>query len=107
MGRLIAGPVEDGAFDGAEELLERLALADEALENLAHASGRAEEELASAGGGWAARVELDGTELLLRSDGGRWTIYLRRGADDDGAMLAARKLHGLVGAQADGWDLDR
>ncbi len=101
-------PAEAAQFEMAEELLERLDLPDEALENLCRLA-RLDEELFREPnddpGGWSARVELDGSVLLLRARGGRWTIYAAPGETD--GMAAARRLHGLIGATADGWDLDR
>jgi hypothetical protein len=96
--------VEDAAFVDAEELLERLDLAEEALANLLRLGGCKEAELRRPEG-WAAQVSVDGTALLLRADGERWSIYAR--ADEEDAMLAARKLHGLIGEKSEGWDLDR
>jgi hypothetical protein len=93
--------VETAELETGEALLERLDLPEEALENLARLGGVDEASL-RVGGGWAARVELDGAALIVLADGDRWAI---RGGDE--AMFAARKLHGLIGAQADGWDLDR
>ena len=102
--RISVYPAGDADFVGAEELLERLDLPDEALENLSQLT-RLDEEPFLDEGGWSARIELDGSTLLVRAREGRWTIYAAPGADD--AMHAARRLHGLIGATADGWDLDR
>jgi hypothetical protein len=102
--RISVHPASDDDFAGAEELLERLDLPDEALENLCRLA-RLDEEPFLDGGGWSARVELDSTKLLVRARVGRWTIYAAPDTDD--AMHAARRLHGLIGATADGWDLDR
>ena len=86
--RISVRPATDAEFTGAAELLERLDLPDEKpfLDE----------------GGWSAHVELDASPLLLRAREGRWTIY-----GDDDAMPAARRLHGLLGGSAGGWDLDR
>ncbi|HUS66219.1 MAG TPA: hypothetical protein VMZ28_16815 [Kofleriaceae bacterium] len=108
MSGLVATPAGDADFDGAEELLDRLDLPDAALANLARLVAAGEAPFSDGGGdGWAARVEVDGTALLVRGDTARWAIYLPAGADDADAMHAARKLHGLLGEQGDGWDLDR
>jgi hypothetical protein len=104
--RITVTPARDSDFTGAEELLERLDLPDEALANLCRLARLDEESfLEGADGGWSARVELDGATLLLRARDGRWTIYAAPDSED--AMLPARRLHGLIGGTADGWDLDR
>jgi hypothetical protein len=102
--RISVQPAAKGDFDGAEDLLERLDLPEEALENLCRLA-RLDEEPFRDQEGWSARVELDATPLLLAARNGRWAIYAQPGVD--GAMLAARRLHGLIGATAEGWDLDR
>jgi hypothetical protein len=99
--RIDVRPATDADFAGAGELLERLDLPEEALETLCRLS-RLEEAPFLDEGGWSARVELDGSPLLLRAREGRWTIY-----GDDEAMPAARRLHGLLGGSTEGWDLDR
>lgn len=106
MSGIVATPAGDADFDGAEALLDRLDLPDAALANLSRLAAGGKEPF---GGDdrWAARVEVDGTALLVRGDEARWAIYLPPGADDGDAMHAARKLHGLLGEQGDGWDLDR
>jgi hypothetical protein len=104
--RFTATPLRQAELDEAEPLLERLDLPDDALANLARLAATGEERFRSTTG-WAARVELDGTVVLLHGDGARWAIYLPPGADDADAMHAARKLHGLLGEQGEGWDLDR
>ncbi len=103
---MVASAIGGQALEGAEPLLERLDLPEAALANLARLAGVGEEAFACAGG-WAARVELAGTALLVRGDETSWALLLPPGADDDDAMLTARKLHALLGEQADGWDLDR
>jgi hypothetical protein len=102
--RISVQPAGDADFTGAEELLERLDLPEEALENLCRVA-RLDDEPLRDGDGWSARIELDRTPLLVRAREDRWTIYAPAGASD--AMEAARRLHGLIGATADGWDLDR
>lgn len=94
---------------GAEPVLERLALAGAARENLARLGGLDEQSLGGARA-WAAWVEVDGTPLLARADpadAARWEILAPGGTDEADAQLAARRLHGAVGEQSDGWDLDR
>lgn len=102
--RISVEPASEADFAAAEELLERLDLPEEALGNLCKLA-RLDEEPFRDGEGWRARIELDQTPLLVRADKDRWTIYAAPGAED--AMLAARRLHGLIGGTADGWDLDR
>jgi len=97
-------PASDADFADAEELLERLDLPDEALTNLCRLA-RLDETPFLDEGGWSARVELDGTPLRIRARDGRWSILAAPGAED--AMLEARRLHGLIGATSEGWDLDR
>jgi hypothetical protein len=99
--RISVQPAVEADFEAAEELLERLDLPDEALENLCRLA-RLDEETFRVPDGWSARVELDRTPLLVRARQDRWTIY---GAED--GMEAARRLHGLIGVSAEGWDLDR
>jgi hypothetical protein len=101
-----ARAASDDEFAGGEPLIERLDLAEEALAALAERSGVREERL-RVGDGWQAAVEVGGTEILVRALGERWEIWAPVGADEADAQLAARKLHGLIGAQAEGWDLDR
>jgi hypothetical protein len=98
-----------GDADGAEPVLERLALGGPARENLARAGGLDEQALGD-GRAWAAWVEVDGTALIARSDAddpARWELLAPAGSDEADTQLAARRLHGAVGEQADGWDLDR
>ncbi len=103
---LSASPVDDEAFTGAEAILERLDLAEEALANLSRIACTDEDRFLR-GDGWAARVDLDDTIVLLRSDGERWEILAPPGSDEADAALAARKLHGLLGATVGTWDHDR
>jgi NAD(P)H-hydrate repair Nnr-like enzyme with NAD(P)H-hydrate epimerase domain len=56
---------------------------------------------------WRARVTLDGTALLIVADEDRWSILAPAGDDAGNAMMAARRLHGILGTAAAGWDLDR
>jgi len=102
---LRATRAEPGALEAADPLIERLDLPDEALANLSRLSGVDEEELRD-GTRWTARVELDGTRLLVGSDGARWSIAFD-GGDEAEAALAARRLHGMLGALGEGWDDDR
>jgi hypothetical protein len=104
--RIVVRPAQPAEVDGAEELLERLDLPDAALENLCRLARLDEEPFQNPDGdGWTARVELDGSALLVQARGARWTIYAAAGETD--GMAAARRLHGLIGAQSEGWDLDR
>lgn len=96
--RITVSPAGDGDLIGAEELLERLELPDEALENLCRLA-RLDEEPFRDPGGWSARIELDASHLVLRARDGRWTIYAAAGEHD--GMAAARRLHGLIGTGGD------
>jgi hypothetical protein len=87
-------------------LLEGLSGAAAALEKLLEVSGRSLGELGSPEA-WAALVDLDGTELVLRGGGDAWSIAAGVGADAGEGMFAARRLHGLLGAMSEGWDDDR
>lgn len=91
---------------GVEPLLDRLDLPEEALANLAHLSG-VDAEAFREGDGWAAQVELDGDTLWIAGVTDRWRIALPAGADEADAARTARRLHGLLGAIGEGWDLDR
>ena len=104
--KVTAGALSPSAIEGAEPIYERLDLASAALENLARQTGLAEEIFVS-GEGWAARVDVGGTEVWLRAEEGRWSIFAPPGSDESEVALAARRLHGLLGEQGDGWDLDR
>jgi hypothetical protein len=101
-----ARPAAPSELDGAL-LLEQLQRADAALDNLAELAAVDAARLRVAPGEWAASVELAGTALLVRGDGERWSILAPAGSDEAEATWAARKLHGLIGEQADDWDLDR
>jgi hypothetical protein len=102
--RITVEPAQESDFVGAEELLERLAQPAEALENLCRIA-RVDESQLIEGEGWCARIHLDNTWLLVRTHGATWTIYAA--ASEPDAMLAARRLHGLIGERPEGWDLDR
>jgi hypothetical protein len=104
---LSALPAAPSEFVGADAVLEHLQFAETALANLAELAATDEAILRIAHNAWAAHVELAGTALLVRSDGERWSIHAPAGSDEAEATLAARKLHGLLGEQADDWDLDR
>jgi|SRR5579883_3019553 len=107
MPRTVAAvPTGERAFEGAEPLLEDLDHANEALASLAQLASVDEASLARAGG-WTARIDFGGTIVLARGDGARWSLLAPPGADPADAMLAARKLHALLGERDPGWDLDR
>jgi hypothetical protein len=106
MSELTAAALDDRELVGAEVLLEGLAFAGDALANL----GRlAVADIGALGieAAWRARVTLDGTVLLIVADEGRWSILAPAGGDVGDAMMAARRLHGILGTAAEGWDLDR
>jgi hypothetical protein len=103
---LIARPTAEVELVGTEELLERLDRPEAALDNLARLCG-VEGAAFCRTDGWAAVVDLDGTTVLVRGDARAWGVYLMAGADDDDGMRTARRIHGLLGEQADGWDDDR
>jgi hypothetical protein len=95
----------EGAPEG-EPLLERLSGAEAVLDRLAELCSLDPDQLGSPEA-WAARVDLDGTELVLRGSGDTWGISAPVGTDAGEAMSAARRLHGLLGALSGGWDDDR
>jgi hypothetical protein len=108
--KLSARPIGDGELRDAELLIDRLDLPAAALTNLAVLAARDEEEFwlgDQPTDGWAACIEADGTSVLARGDLDEWGFYAPPGADEADAMLTARKLHGLLGEQSEGWDLDR
>jgi len=94
------------SFDGAEALLEDLSAAEAAFERLCELTGAAAESLGTPHG-WRACVDVGGTLLLLHGKGETWSISAGAGMDLGDAMSAARRLHGLLGAEVDSWDLDR
>jgi hypothetical protein len=89
-----------------EVLLDNLTGAEAALERLLELTGRGVAELGSAAA-WAALVDVDGTELILRGGGDGWEIAALFGAEAGESMFAARRLHALLGAVSEGWDDDR
>ncbi|HEX2574580.1 MAG TPA: hypothetical protein VH877_33850 [Polyangia bacterium] len=104
--------VSPEAFTDLEPLIDRLDEPAAALVQLVRlgggeASERFEQEDAGDEEEWAARVEVAGTTVLVRAQGGRWAIYAPADVDEAEAMLAARRLHGLLGQQSADWDLDR
>jgi hypothetical protein len=101
---LTAAPLDEGELAGAEVLLEGLGFAGDALGNLVRLA--AAPELGDEGA-WRARVAFEGTVLFIVADGDRWSILAPAGEDLGNAMMAARRLHGILGAAAEGWDLDR
>src|SRR5262249_17117960 len=103
---LRASPASPDDFADSLLLLDRLEFSEAARENLAALSGLPEEAFGSPLR-WAAQVEVLGTALLLTADGGRWEIQAPAGADEAEAMLAARRIHGMLGEKGEGWDLDR
>lgn len=105
-------PVSPEAFAELEPLIERLDEPEAALAQLARLGGEEVGALCEPGGPlegdeWAARVEVTGTTVLVRAQGGRWAIYAPPEVDEAEAMLAARRLHGLLGQQSADWDQDR
>jgi hypothetical protein len=102
---LVIVPCDPGAFEGAEPLIERLDQPEEALARLGELGMGT--GVVAAGGGWWASVSVDGTPVLVAADAETWGIYAPVGADEADAMLAARRLHGLLGTMPGGWDLDR
>jgi hypothetical protein len=89
--------IDQGELAGAETLLERLPLSDEARTSLARLGGVDAATLLF-GDGWAAVAEVDGTPLVARGEpsgaDAKWTIAVKPGAEN--AMHAARKLISLV-----------
>jgi hypothetical protein len=105
-------PIAPEACAGLDPLIDRLDEAEAALAQLVRLAGEEADALCEPGGpldgdAWAARVEITGTTVLVRAQGGRWAIYAPPEVDEAEAMLAARRLHGLLGQQSDDWDLDR
>jgi hypothetical protein len=101
IGRVTARTAGEREFEGAEALYENLARPDDAAEALERATGMAVTPP------FRVCVEEDGTALLVSADACGWSIFAPAGADPDDTALFARKLHGLCGALAEGWDLDR
>ena len=107
---LQVAPVSVEAFAELEPLIERLDEAEAALAQLVRLGEGDAGALGNPAGPedeWAARVEIAGTTVLVRAQGGRWAIYALPETDEAEAMLAARRLHGLLGQQGADWDLDR
>ena len=98
---MTAHTVSERDFEGAEALYENLAQPDAAAEALERATGLALTPP------FHICVEADGTTLLVSAGASGWSIFAPAGADPDDTALFARKLHGLCGALAEGWDLDR
>jgi len=90
----------------AELLLDALGGAEAALERLCELTGVEATNLGPVDA-WRARVEVDGTPVLISAQGETWSIHAEAGVDLGDAMSVARRLHGLLGAAAEGWDLDR
>ena len=103
---LQADPIEAAVAEEGAAVLEGLDLAEDALANLARLSGRDEDDFRD-GDGWAARVVVGGVALLVVGNEACWRIAAPAGTDESDAALAARRLHGLLGEMAEGWDLDR
>src|SRR5579863_7329882 len=104
MPRLTAQPA--GELEDVEPLLEDLPGAEAARERLAELADASAEEWGSVDA-WAARVLLDEVPLVVRGRGETWEISAPAGTDSGVGMQTARRLHGLLGAVAEGWDDDR
>jgi hypothetical protein len=107
---LQVAPVTADPFAELEPLIDRLDEAEAALAQLIRLGGDDAGELfpeEDPQDEWAARVEIAGTTVLVRAQGGRWAIYAPPEVDEAEAMLAARRLHGLLGQQSADWDQDR
>jgi hypothetical protein len=92
-------------LSGEEDvLLEGLPAGDAVRERLVELTGL---PLVDAQGDWTAEVELDGTTLFLCGGAAGWDVLAPPGADLGVAMSTARRLHGLLGEQSEGWDDDR
>lgn len=107
-------PVSAKAFAELEPLIDRLDEPEAALAQLVRLGGDDAEArfdqarpLDDDEEEWAAQVEIAGTTVLVRAQGGRWAIYAPPEVDEAEAMLAARRLHGLLGQQSADWDQDR
>jgi len=101
-----ARPATEEEVRSAELLFGELDLPEQALSRIAELSDRAEETFRRPGG-WAALIDHDGTALLVVSHDERWSFACPADTDEADAMQAARKLHGVIASQAEGWDLDR
>jgi hypothetical protein len=103
---LLARRASMTALTSAEPLLEDLPFAADALANLA----RLAEVPESTFGDdleWRAAVDIDGTTVLASARGDNWTIFAPDDVDPSDGMLAARRLHGMLGEKAADWDSDR
>ncbi len=95
-------------FAGAEVLVEDAGDAGAAWQQL-------EPLLGGAAGGddedhdhrWMAWVEIGGDAVLVRAEAGTWSIWAPAGSAPDDVAMAARRVHGRLGVQHEGWDLDR
>src|SRR5213078_4832507 len=89
--------IDEGELEGAQTLLDRLPLSDEARANLAQLGG-VDAATLRFGDGWAALAEVDGTPLVARGEpsglDATWTISVKPGAES--ALHAARKLINLI-----------
>ncbi len=93
-------------FAGAEVLVEDAgdaAAAWQQLERLLGADADADADERT----WMAWVEVAGDAVLVRAESGTWSIWAPAGSDPDDVAMAARRVHGRLGVQHEGWDLDR
>ena len=104
---VVVTPEIASALHGAEAILESLEYPDLARAELEKHATLDETALGDNPHSWLARVSVDDTDLLVRADGHSWAILAPGESDASDTALAARKLHGLIGAFAEGWDLDR
>ena len=111
---LQVAPASAEELTALEPLIDRLGEPAAALDTLTRLGDCEADALRPAGDAedgpgenWAARVEIAGTTVFVVAQGGRWAIHAPAGADEADAMLAARRLHGLIGQQNADWDLDR
>ena len=101
-------------FAGAEVLVEDAGDAGAAWQQLERLLGLAGNDENGDGDGdddrdrsWMAWVDIGGDAVLVRAEAGTWSIWAPAGSAPDDVAMAARRVHGRLGVQHEGWDLDR
>jgi hypothetical protein len=103
---LLARRAAVSALNAAEILLDDLPFAADALANLARLAGVPESTFGD-DLGWCAAIDVEETTVFASARGDTWAILRPEEVDPGDAMLAARRLHGLLGEKGADWDLDR